>query len=99
MIYSASSIYEFIFKILIIIMTTFFFYKKKRNYKKWFITTLISPYFSAFSFIIIYVLNKKNKIDQKKENEIIDLILKYEIYIVFVSLLVLGVILKFSSLL
>ena len=98
MIYTFNNIYTFSLKILIVFIVTFFSCQKGRNCKKWFAITLISPYFGGISFGFIWFLDKKNKINEKKEDVVVGLILKYELYIIFISFLVLGVILNFSNL-
>ena len=59
---------------------------------------LLSPYIGGISFLVLDLLIRKNKITSKKEKEISYFLLKYEIYIIIVSFLVLGVILKFKDL-
>jgi hypothetical protein len=97
MIYEFNDIYNFLFKILIIVIVTFIAYKKEKNYKCWFLNALISPYIGGISFIIILLLRKINKINNELEEFFTKQVLKYEIYIVIVSFLILGVVLNLNK--
>ena len=97
MIYCFNNIYEIIGKIILIVLISYIAYKREEDYKRWFFISLISPYIGAFSFIILYFLEEKEQIDKIKKENAVYYILKYELYIVFTSLIITGGLIGFEK--